>query len=165
MLVDENSIEQCRVVLEGGRDSFEFKVEALDDAMVNMMPCVSILLPSKPNAFCLLQLFWPKDKGLVVEEVIYGCIGGLDGRISDCKLAMHANCFDQIRKNMMNNIGNNHDSTRKGRHVSILNRLKWCCQHSMRDVYIQPNGAWWKLKKYCTLGVIFIYRDICIICL
>ena len=33
-----------------------------------------------------------------VEEVIYGCIRGLDGRALDCKLAMHANCFIEIQK-------------------------------------------------------------------
>ena len=33
-----------------------------------------------------------------VETVIYGCIKGLDGRISDCKLAMHAECFHEVQK-------------------------------------------------------------------
>ena len=29
-----------------------------------------------------------------VEEVIYGCVKGLDERISDCNLAMNNNCFN-----------------------------------------------------------------------
>ena len=37
----------------------------------------------------------------VVEDVIYGCVKGLDRRILDCKLAIHDNCLDKIRKNMI----------------------------------------------------------------
>ena len=35
-------------------------------------------------------------KGGIVEEVIYGGVRGLNGRMFDCKLAMHANCFHEI---------------------------------------------------------------------
>ena len=42
-------------------------------------------------------------------EVIYGCARGLDGRILDCKLSMHANCFHEMRKNMIHDLGSRHD--------------------------------------------------------
>ena len=48
--------------------------------------------------------YWGSDLGLHKS---------LDRRIPDCKLAMHANCFDKIRKNMLYNLGSKHDSARK----------------------------------------------------
>ena len=38
-----------------------------------------------------------KMKRGAVQEVIPGYIGGLNGRIPDCKLVLHA-CFDEIQK-------------------------------------------------------------------
>ena len=37
-----------------------------------------------------------KTKGWSMKEVIYGCIKGLDGRMPDWKLGMHAKCFNEI---------------------------------------------------------------------
>ena len=34
----------------------------------------------------------------VTTKVLYGCKRGLDGRITDCKLAMHDKCHDELRK-------------------------------------------------------------------
>ena len=39
-----------------------------------------------------------KDERGAVEGIICGCVRGLDGIIPDCKLAMHANCFNEIGK-------------------------------------------------------------------
>ena len=36
-----------------------------------------------------------------MKEVIYGFTRGLDGRIPDCKLGMHINCFNEIQKSMI----------------------------------------------------------------
>ena len=59
-------------------------------------------------------------KGVVLKEVVHGCVRGLDGRIFDCKLAMHSNYFDEIMKNMLYNFGSKHDSVRNGRCVKAL---------------------------------------------
>ena len=42
-----------------------------------------------------------KTKGWDMKEVIHGCINGLDGRITECKLGMHAKCFDEIQRSMI----------------------------------------------------------------
>ena len=43
------------------------------------------------------SIFLKMNSG-AVEVVIYGCIRGLDGRIPDCKLRIHANCFHDIQE-------------------------------------------------------------------
>ena len=40
-----------------------------------------------------------------MKEVIYGCKRGLDGRISDCKLGMHAKCFSKYKKALFMMLG------------------------------------------------------------
>ena len=72
----------------------------------------------------------------VVEEVICGYVRGSDGRILDCKPAMHANCFDEIRKNMIHDFGSRHNGVRNKSDVTSLNRLKSCCHHSLRNLYV-----------------------------
>ena len=86
-------------------------------------------------------------KGVIIEEIIFGCIRGLDGKIPDCKLAMHAKCFNEIRKNMLYNLDSKHDSARNGKSLTTLERLKSCCHHSPRDFCVLKDGAWWKLKR------------------
>ena len=78
-----------------------------------------------------------------MKEVIYGCKRGLDGIISDCKLGMHAKCFDEIQKSIIHDIGSRHNSG------SIqLKIIKSCCHHRIRDFCVYIDGAWWKMKKY-----------------
>ena len=101
-----------------------------------------------------------KMKGGTVEEVIYGCIIGLDGRIPDCMLAMHANCFDEIQKSMIHNLCNRHNG-----HSNRFDVLKSCCHDSLWDVCVHTDGAWWKLNNYCHQKDVGIYPDGCIICL
>ena len=48
-----------------------------------------------------------KMKRVVVDEVIYGYVRGFNGRIPDCNLAIHANCFNERRKNMLYNLAAN----------------------------------------------------------
>ena len=43
-------------------------------------------------------------KGGIAKEDIYFCIRGLGG-ISECMLAMHANCFNEIWKSMIHDVG------------------------------------------------------------
>ena len=83
----------------------------------------------------------------------------------NCNLAMHANCFDEIRKNILYNLESKHDSARNGKSVTTLERLKNCCHHSLRDLCIQTDGAFWILDKYCTHEDNNNYPDGCIICL
>ena len=44
-----------------------------------------------------------------MEEATYGCIRGLYERIPDCKLAMHSNCFNEVPKIMIDDIGSRHN--------------------------------------------------------
>ena len=60
---------------------------------------------------------------------------------------------------MLNNHGSKHDRARNGRHLTILGRLKMCFHHNLRELCVHTDGAWWKLKKYCTSGDISKYPD------
>ena len=50
------------------------------------------------------QLKYFKMKWGAVEEDIHGCVRGLDRKIPNCKLAMHANGFDEILKSMIHDL-------------------------------------------------------------
>ena len=95
-----------------------------------------------------------------MREVIYGCISGLDGRITDCKLGMHSKCFDEIEKSMIHDVGSRHNNGR-----NQLQMLKSCCHHNLRDLCVHTDGAWWKMKKCSHQKDIENYPDVCIICL
>ena len=105
-----------------------------------------------------------QNEGEVIEGVVYGCIKVLDGRIPDCKFDMHAKYFNEIRKNMLHNHDSKHDNVRNGRSVITLDKVKRCCHHRLRDLCAHTDGAWWKLKKYCTHEDIDNYLEF-IICL
>ena len=64
-----------------------------------------------------------------MKKVIYGCIKGLDGRIPDCKLGMHAKCFNEIQKSMILDPCSKHNGVN-----NRLDRLKSCWHHSLRDL-------------------------------
>ena len=74
-----------------------------------------------------------------VEEVIYSCTMGLYERIPDCKLAMHDNCFNEIQKSMVHDLGSRHNGG-----SNRLDRLKSYCYHGLRDLCVQTDGAWWR---------------------
>ena len=93
-----------------------------------------------------------------VEAVIYGCIRGLDGRIPDCKLGMHAKCFHDIQKSIILD-----PCIRQSTGNNGLDRLKSCCHHSLKDLCVITDGAWWKKKKYSHRKDIGNYPDGCII--
>ena len=80
-----------------------------------------------------------------MKEVIYGCLRGLDVRITDCKLGMHAKCFDEIQRSTIHDIWSRHNCGRKQ-----LKKLNNCCHHSLRDLYVHTDGAWWKMKNIST---------------
>ena len=72
-----------------------------------------------------------------MKEVIYGYIRGLDGRISDCMLGMHAKCFDDLQNIIIHDVESRHNSG--SNQLKMLNR---CCQHSLKDLCVHTDGAW-----------------------
>ena len=95
-----------------------------------------------------------------MKEAVYIYIRGLDGRINDCKLGMYAKCFNEIQRCMIHDIGSRHNSD-----SNQLNKLKSCCHHSLKDLCVHKDGAWWKMKQYSHQKDIIYCPDGCIICL
>ena len=95
-----------------------------------------------------------------VKEVIYGCIRRLDGRVPDCKIRMHGKCFNEIQQSLIHDVGSRHNSD-----SNQLKLLESCCHHSLRNLCVHTDGAWWKMKKYSHQKDISNYPDGCIICL
>ena len=60
----------------------------------------------------------------------------------DCKLAIYVNCFNEIQKNMIHDLGSRHSGVRNGSDVSSLDKLKSCYHHSLRDMCVHTDGAW-----------------------
>ena len=99
-----------------------------------------------------------------MDEVIYSCVRGLDGHVCYCKLAMHANCFDEMRKSMFHDYGSMQNCMRNRSNIVFFDRLNSCCQHNVRGLCIKTDGAWWKWKKCCHQKSIGIYPAEFIIC-
>ena len=93
-----------------------------------------------------------------IEAVTYGCIRDLDGRISDCKLGMNAKCFHDKQISIILDPCRRQPTENNG-----LDRLKNCCNHSVRDVYAITDGAWRKKKKYFQQIETGNFPDECII--
>ena len=55
-----------------------------------------------------------------VEEAYYDCIRGLDERIPDCKLAMHANCFGEIQRSLIHDFDSRHNGGSKAIAITVL---------------------------------------------
>ena len=71
------------------------------------LPCLSIVFITLGKILHTILAAGIIMHGRNVEEVIY--VRGLDGKISDCKLAIHANCFNEIKKNMIHDLGSKHN--------------------------------------------------------
>ena len=112
----------------------------------------------------LLHIYF-KEIWEVMKEVIHGCVRGLGEKIFDCKLAMHANCFDETRKSMIQNLFSRSNGVRNRSDVSSLDLFKGYCHYSIKDLCIQTDDAWWKMKKFFHGKDIGIYPDGCIVCL
>ena len=54
---------------------------------------------------------------------------------------------NEIRKNMLFNFGSKHDSASNGRSVTTLDKLKSCCHHSLRDLFVHTDGALLEIEK------------------
>ena len=81
---------------------------------------------------------------------------------------MHAKCYDELVK-----MNDSVKSVRNRKNKSIDNRLMMsllkeqniCGHHSLKDLQVHTDGAWWKLKKYGLHSGIGNYPQGCIVCL
>ena len=139
MLIDKYLMERYRATFQGQMvncDSFKVNAVALDEAKKNMIDVFQYSFKFRLNIFCF-NIFNKKMKGGNMEKVIYGCARVSDRRISHCKPAMHANCFNEIWKNMIHDIGSRQNGVRNRSDVSSLDRLKSSCHDSLRDLCVQ----------------------------
>ena len=124
-----------------------------------MADLISIFFQIKISMFFASIFINKKMNRCIVDEVSYGCVRSLDGRKLDWKLAMHANCFNEIWKNMIQDLGSRQNGIRNRSDVSSLNKLKSCCHHSIQDLFVHTDCAWCRLKKYCHQKGNFDYPD------
>ena len=71
---------------------------------------------------------------------------GLYGRISQGKLAKYAKYYDKLRKidDIVRNIRNKrNESINNITMVTLGDEQKMCCHHSLRNLLVFPDGAWW----------------------
>ena len=66
---------------------------------------------------------------------------------------------------MIHDLHSRHNGERNISDVTSLDKLKSCCHNNLRDLCVQTDGAWWKLKMHCHQKDIGNYPDGCIICL
>ena len=69
----------------------------------------------------------------------------LDGSISYSKLAIHARCFDELRKvdDSARNIRNRrNESISNGIIMTLLDQQKLCCHHNLKDLQVHTDGKW-----------------------
>ena len=101
-------------------------------------------------------------------KVLYGCRRGLDGRISDGKLATHAKYYDELRKmddSVRNMRNRRNESFSNSTMMTLLDEQKLCCHYSLKCLQVHIDGAWWKLKRYSLHPGIGNYHQGCIVCL
>ena len=146
-------------------ESFEFNAVAFNDTGVNMIQLFSFSSGSDLNVFCLNFSNKKNKERYCGMSHLQLCIMSIDGYISDCKLAMCASCFDEIKKNMIYHLCSRHNGERNRSDATSFDKCESCCHHSLRDMCVQTDGAWWKLKKYCHRKDIDIYPSGSIICL
>ena len=148
-LIDKNPIERYMSMLETENidwDSFQFEVEALDETKVNMINLLFNVISDLDLNFVCIK--YGRDKKVVSEQSNLWLLRGLDGR------------FNEIQQSMIYDIRSSHNSDSKQ-----LKKLKSCCHHSLRDLCVHTDVAWWKMKKCSLQNDNFNYPDGCIISL
>ena len=96
----------------------------------------------KGSFFVEFEFLIKKMEVEFVNEVIYCCQHGLNGRVHDCKIAMHFNCFDQMRNNIMiRNLGSSQGIAKNRMVVNALDRLRGCCHHGLRNLCVCTESA------------------------
>ena len=104
----------------------------------------------------------------ITTKVLYDCKRCLDGRISDCMLAMHVKCSDKLRKidgSVRKDINRKNESISNGTMMTLLDEWKKGCNHSLKDLQVHKDCAWWKLKRYSLHPDIRSYPQGCTVCL
>ena len=76
-------------------DSFEFKVEALDEAKVIVINLFFDITSISDLNFFASNVSNIKGRG--VEGVIYGCVRDIDIRTLNCRLIMYVDSFDEMK--------------------------------------------------------------------
>ena len=66
---------------------------------------------------------------------------------------------------MIHDLGSRYNGDKNRSDMMSWNRLKSCCPHSLSNLCVQTDGAWWILKKCCIHWDVGNYPDGCIICL
>ena len=85
------------------------------------------------------------DMFQITDKVLYGCKIVLDGRLHDCKLAIHAKCFDEHTKinDSVRNVRNRRNENISIGTIMILqDEQRICCHHSLKDLQVHADGKW-----------------------
>ena len=108
----------------------------------------------------LLCIKYETDKRVVSERSNSRLHKGDGWQDKRFKLGMHAKCFNEIQRSKIHDIGSRHNNG-----SNHLKMLKSRCHHSLKDLHVHTDGAWWKIKKYSHQKDSINYPDGCIICL
>ena len=68
-----------------------------------------------------------------------------------CKLAMHTKSFNPIRKNNMYDLCGSHNNVANRSSVTSFVRLKSCCHHSLRNLYVDADVHSWNWNSLVTI--------------
>ena len=86
----------------------------------------------------------------ITTKVFYGCNMVLDGRLHDCKLAIHAKCFDELPKinDSARNVRNRRNENIGTDTIMVLqDEQRMCCHHSLKDLQVHTDGIWQNFER------------------
>ena len=89
----------------------------------------------------------PSNTIQITIKVVYHYKRGLNGRITNCRLALHSKCFDELRKmdDCVRKVRNRkNESMSNGTLMTLLYEKKMCCHHSLKDLQVHTDSAWFK---------------------
>ena len=81
----------------------------------------------------------------ITTKVLCECKRGLNGKICDCKLSIHAKCVDELRKmdGVIRKVRNRRAEIISNGTIMIhLDEQEMCCHHSLKDLQVHTDGAW-----------------------
>ena len=110
----------------------------------------------------------PSNIFQITTKVLIECKRGLDCRISNCKLGMHAKCYDELRTidDKVKNVRNRrNESLHNGTMIIHLDEQKLGFHYSLNGLQVHIDGAWYKLKMYSLHSGIGNYPKGCIVSL
>ena len=121
-------------------ESFEFNAMAVNETKVNMIELFSFF---EFKLQCSLHQFF--------KTYCVWCLLMDDFRLQACNVQK---LFWWNEKNLIHDLGSRYNGKRNRSDMTLLNSLKKCCHHILRDLCIQGEGAWYKLIKYYISEVI-----------